>query len=72
MSETTKGLVIEERDAECYITKFELWKAAIGHLWRAIQCWPLTMRYGFRDWSQCREFLDNAWLCLKSSLKARW
>lgn len=73
MADTShKSLVIDERDGECYITKFELWREAVKHIGRAFSCWPLSRRYGFRDWRNAVEFLDNAQLCIRSSWRARW
>ena len=53
-------------------SKLDYWFMALGHIYKAFTCWPLKTRYGMRSWSSALDFIDNAKICLKSSLTARW
>lgn len=67
-----KPLAMSSTSSQCRITKLELLTQAARHVGRAFTCWPLKRHYGFRSWEMAADFVDNTWLCLRGSWKARW
>lgn len=72
MREIGKGLAFNKLAVPRPMTKSRAACLMARSLVKAFTCWPLKTRYGFRDVSGAKSFVENAWRYARIMWKAEW